>query len=289
MQAARENYLGISLMAFAMLVIPISDGIVKILSEDYAILFLNWIRFLIGGMIFIPLTLILYKGHKLQRHEMASLSLRTVLHVLAISLYFLAISTVPLADALGAYFVAPIVAIIFAAILLGERVSLIQLSSVMLGFIGAMIVVRPGPTMDIGMVYAVLSGVVFGLFLVLTRKAGKTVPPIITLGFQCGIGSLLLLPIAIYVWSPIRSADIALMVAAGVIWAIGHFAIIQAFKRSLATVLAPFVYVEILGGVSVGYLFFRDIPSSMTVAGILIVVAAGLLARYRGIEPATKN
>lgn len=289
MQAARENYLGISLMAFAMLVIPISDGIVKILSEDYAMFFLNWIRFLIAGMIFIPLTLILYKGHKLQRHEMASLSLRTVLHVLAISLYFLAISTVPLADALGAYFVAPIVAIIFAAILLGERVSLIQLSSVMLGFIGAMIVVRPGPTMDIGMVYAVLSGVVFGLFLVLTRKAGKTVPPIITLGFQCGIGSLLLLPIAIYVWSPIRWTDIALMVAAGVIWAIGHFAIIQAFKRSLATVLAPVVYVEILGGVGVGYLFFRDIPSSMTVTGILIVVAAGLLARYRGIEPATKN
>jgi drug/metabolite transporter (DMT)-like permease len=265
------------LMVLAMLVIPISDGFIKLLSERYPVLLLNWARFLAGGVIFVPLAVMKHKKHRLQMDQVLALSGRTVLHVLAISLYFLAIARIPLADALGAYFVAPIVAIALAGALLGERFTRNQLIAVSIGFLGAMIVVRPGLSTDIGMFYAIAAGVVFGFFLVLTRKTAQSVPPVITLAFQCGLGTLLLLPVAFYFWSPIRWIDVILIATIGGIWAAGHLAAVHAFKHASAGMLAPLIYFEILGGAGVGFLLFGHIPSLMTVIGIALVTLAGLL------------
>ncbi|MCZ6895909.1 MAG: DMT family transporter [Gammaproteobacteria bacterium] len=272
-------FTGIGLMFLAMLVIPISDGLIKLLSERYPILFLNWVRFVIGSIIFIPFALSVARSHTLLKTQVLALSMRTVLHVAAISLYFLAIARVPLADALGAYFVAPLVASALATILLGERITRVAIVALALGFVGAVTVVQPGGSTDVGMFYAIGSGIVFGIFLVLTRKASQTIPPVITLGFQCGFGALLLLPVGYFLWSPVLWRDIALIVAAGGIWAAGHYAIIHAFKRTSTTILAPLVYLEILGGAGVGYVLFGHIPNAMTIAGISLIICAGLLVQ----------
>ncbi len=268
---------GIGLMAIAMLILPISDGIAKLLSDRYPILFLNWTRYLIGGLIFVPLALTTRRSHRLNVGQVVALSGRTVLHVTAVSFYVLAIARVPIADALGAYFVAPLVASALAVIYLHERVSVVQIIALVVGFSGALVVVRPGTSTDVGMYYAAASGVVFGMFLVSTRKASQTVPPLVTLGFQCGLGTLLLVPIGIYFWTPIEWQDGLLIAIAGAVWAGGHLALIQAFKHAAASTLAPLVYLEILGGVLVGYLLFGYIPSATTIIGILLVIVAGLV------------
>ena len=279
-----RHYFGVSLMILAMLVIPISDGIVKLLSKNHAVLLLNWMRFLIGGMIFLPCVFIFYKEGKIIRiNELFSLTSRSALHVLAISLYFLAIARVPLADALGAYFIAPIVAVVVAAWHLNENISRLQMVAVLIGFMGSMIVVRPGASINIGMVYAVLSGIVFGLFLVLTRQAGQSVAPVITLGFQCLVGTFLLFPVAINYWAPIAWSDVALILAAGIIWAFGHLCIIKAFSFAPTSVLAPIVYMEIIGGAGAGYFLFGDFPGLATATGIVLVVIAGILVQYRKV------
>ena len=162
---------GIGLMAIAMLILPISDGIVKLLSDRYPILFLNWTRHLIGGLIFVPLVLTTRRSRRLNVDQVVALSGRTVLHVTAVSFYFLAITRVPITDALGAYFVAPLVASALAVIYLHERVSVVQIIALIVGFSGVLVVVRPGTSTDVGMYYAVASGVVFGMILVSTRKA----------------------------------------------------------------------------------------------------------------------
>jgi drug/metabolite transporter (DMT)-like permease len=268
---------GISLMVLAMLVFPVSDGFIKLLSERYPVLLLNWARFLSGSVIFVPLAMTMLKQHRLTKNQVLALSWRTLLHVLAVSLYFLAIARIPLADALGAYFVAPIVAITLGAAFLGERLTRTQAIAALIGFLGAMIVVRPGLSTNTGMFYAIGAGVVFGVFLVLTRKTAQAVPPVITLGFQCGLGTLLLLPIAFYFWSPIRWVDGILIAGIGGIWAAGHLAAVHAFKHAPVNVLAPIIYFEILGGAAVGYWLFGHIPSVATIIGISLVVAAGLL------------
>ena len=270
---------GIGLMFLAMLVFPISDGLIKLLSERYPILFLNWARFLIGSIIFIPFALSVAKSHTLIRTQVLALSGRAVLHVVAISLYFSAIARVPLADALGAYFVAPLVASALATILLGERITRTAIMALALGLVGAVTVVQPSGSTDVGMFYALGSGVVFGIFLVLTRKASQTVPAVITLGFQCGLGALLLFPVGYFLWSPVLLPDIALIGIAGGIWAAAHYAVIHAFKRTSTTILAPLIYLEILGGAGVGYILFGHIPNAMTIAGISLIICAGLIVQ----------
>ena len=285
----RRHYIGASLMVLAMLAIPLSDGLVKLLSEHHPVLFLNWMRFFIGGIVFVPLAFVFSRGARVRMNELLSLTWRTTFHVIATSLYFLAIARIPLADALGAYFVAPIVAVIVAAWYLRERISRLQIVAVIVGFMGAMIVVRPGASINIGMIYAVLSGVVFGLFLVLTRKAGQTIAPLTTLGFQCLAGTFLLLPVAIYYWAPIAWSDMALIFAAGIIWSFGHLAIVKAFSLAPTSVLAPIVYMEIVGGAGIGYVLFGDLPSLVTTGGILLVVLAGLLVQYRKVPLSGKT
>ena len=146
---------------------------------------------------------------------------------------------------------------------------------------GAMVVVRPGASMNLGMVYAVLSGFVFGIFLVLTRKAGQSIAPITTLGFQCIVGTLFFcFPVAVYYWTPISWLDAALIFSAGIIWSLGHLAIVKAFSLAPTSVLAPIVYMEIAGGAGIGYVLFGDLPSVGTMVGILLIVLAGLLVQF---------
>ena len=272
---------GALLMIAAMLIIPVSDGMVKLLSEHHHVLLLNWMRFCIGGLVFAPFAFVSSRGTVIRTNELFSLSWRAALHVLAISMYFLAIARIPIADALGAYFVAPIVAVVVASWYLRESISRLHAVAIAIGFLGAIIVVRPGVSINLGMIYAVLSGVVFGLFLVLTRKAGKTVAPLTTLGLQCIVGTFLLLPVAICHWAPVPWSDLALIVAAGIIWSFGHLAIVKAFTLAPTSLLAPIVYMEIVGGAGIGYVLFGDLPGVGTTGGILLVVLAGLLVQYR--------
>ena len=192
----------------------------------------------------------------------------------------MAIARIPLADAIGAYFVAPIAAILFAALLLGEKITAPLIVALAAGFLGTILIVQPGTSTSIGMVYAVAAGVVFGLFLALTRKAGLTIDPIVTLGFQCGVGAILLLPFGLVLASPIGWTDGGLLILCGAIWAIGHYTIILAFKFASTSVLAPVVYVEIIGAAVVGYWIFGDVPNTLASIGIMIVIVAGLFAQY---------
>lgn len=279
MSTTSKQSLGVALMVFAMLAIPISDGYIKLLSSYYPVLLLNWFRFLIGGIIFVPTALWMLKQHQLRSSQVAALSGRTVLHVLAISLYFLAIAEIPIADALGAYFIAPIVGIVLAAGLLGERLSRTPSAAVMIGFIGAITIVQPGATMEIEVLYAVAAGIVFGCFLVLTRTTAQEIPPLITIGFQCGLGSLLLLPVAFIFWIPVRWSDGLLLCAISCVWAVAHLAAIYAFKYATTNVLAPIVYFEMAGGAAVGYILFGDMPTGLTLVGIAMVIYAGILVQ----------
>jgi len=276
----QNSRVGIALMIIAMMVIPVSDGIIKLLSDDLDIMFLNWSRFFIGAVIFIPFAIKRHRRHRIQTRELLSLSIRTILHIAAVSFYFLAIARIPLADAIGAYFLAPIAALLFAVVLLGEKLSPVLVGAVVIGFVGTALIVQPGTSMDVGMVYAVLAGIIFGLFLALTRKAGLTIKPIVTLGFQCGVGTILLLPFGLVFASPVVWADGVLLILCGAIWAIGHYTIILAFTFATTSVLAPIVYVEIVGAAMVGYWLFGDVPDTFASIGIMIVIVTGLFAQY---------
>jgi drug/metabolite transporter (DMT)-like permease len=273
--------LGISLMALAMLVVPLVDGIAKLLSDDFSPFFIAWARYAMASAIVLPVAVTLHGRHFLPSERRTSHALRTVFLAAATTLYFLSITTVPLATAVSAYFIGPIIAAILASFVLGETLTLTKITSLGLGFAGSLLVLRPGPAIEPGILIALGAGAIFALYLIATRRASATSNPMKTLAFQCVIGTALLTPMAMLTWSTPGWQVFVLLGSLGLLSAISHFLSIAAFRLADASTLSPLVYLELIGAALVGYVMFGDVPGKTTVAGGGMIVVAGLLLVWR--------
>jgi drug/metabolite transporter (DMT)-like permease len=278
---ANPSLLGIVLMACAMLSIPLVDGLAKYLSSSYSPLFLAWARYAVASLIVLPIAVMMRAGSPFPKERRTSHLLRTVCLVIAMTLYFLAIAQIPLATAVSAYFVGPIVAVALSLLVLKERVTPRKLASLVLGFVGAIVILRPGAAMEPGILLALGSGIFFAFYLIATRQAAQVSDPLTTLVFQSVVGALLLTPQAIVSWSMPALNDLLLFAALGAMSAISHLLSIAAFRHAEASTLAPLVYLELIGAALVGYLAFNEIPGATTLAGAALIVAAGVLLLER--------
>lgn len=291
-QKRRDEMLGVLLMATAMLIIPTSDAIAKYLSGGHSPAFLSWVRYVAALGFILPVALI-QRGRAPERAQASSgrywLSqiLRTAFLVTAMTLYFVAIARIPLADALGAYFIAPIVATLLAAIALRERLDRRKLLAVALGFVGAILVVRPGTETSADTLIALASGCCMACYLVLTRATAQDRPPVMTLTIQLTLGILMLLPFAVLQWTTPTRESLLLILLMGLVSTLSNLMTISAFRLAQVQTLSPFVYLELIGATALGFALFGDLPSPATWAGIAVIVIAGLIvATARPSAPA---
>jgi drug/metabolite transporter (DMT)-like permease len=206
---------GVALMSIAALTIPIVDGIAKYLSSAHSPLYIAWARYAAACAVVLPLALARDGKAFLPREQVGAHLLRTVFLVAAMTCYFLAIAHVPLATAISAYFVGPIIAMVLAIILLGEALTARKIVSLVLGFVGALVILRPTGSIDPNLLLALGSGAFFALYMIATRQASRASDPIKTLAFQCLLGAALLTPQAIWTWSIPSRGEVWLFVAMG--------------------------------------------------------------------------
>ncbi|RXT57526.1 hypothetical protein B6S44_03670 [Bosea sp. Tri-44] len=278
----RNEALGVVLMAVAMLIIPTSDAIAKYLSGAHSPAFLSWIRYVAALGFILPVALVqrgrapVSPSASSGRYWLAQI-LRTAFLVTAMTLYFVAITRIPLADALGAYFIAPIAATLLASIVLRERLDRRKLIAVALGFVGAILVVRPGTETSTDTLIALASGFCMACYLVLTRATAQDRPPVATLTIQLVLGILMLMPFALLQWTTPTREGLLLILLMGLVSTLSNLMTISAFRLAQVQTLSPFVYLELIGATVLGYALFGDLPSPMTWAGIAVIVVAGLI------------
>jgi len=278
----RDETVGVLLMATAMLIIPTSDAIAKYLSGAYSPAFLSWVRYVAALGFILPVAL-LQRGQppvrataSPGRYWLAQI-LRTGFLVTAMTLYFVAIARIPLADALGAYFIAPIAATLLAALALRERLDRRKLMAVLLGFVGAILVVRPGTETSADTLIALASGFCMACYLVLTRATAQDMPPVATLTTQLSLGIVMLMPLALLQWTTPTREGLLLILLMGLVSTVSNLMTISAFRLAPVATLSPLVYLELIGATALGFALFGDLPSPMTWAGITVIVAAGLI------------
>jgi drug/metabolite transporter (DMT)-like permease len=281
MHAINPSMAGIVLMACAMLSIPLVDGLAKYLSGSYSPLFLAWARYAVASVIVLPIAAATRAGSPFPKERRTSHLLRTVCLVIAMTLYFVAIAQIPLATAVSAYFVGPVVAVALSLLVLKERATLRKILSLVLGFAGAVVILRPGAVLEPGILLALGSGIFFAFYLIATRQAAQVSDPLTTLAFQSVVGALLLTPQAIVSWSTPALGDLLPFAALGAMSAISHLLSIAAFRHAEASTLAPLVYLELIGAALVGYLAFNEVPGVATLAGAALIVVAGVLLLER--------
>ena len=278
---ARASGKGIALVLFAMLVLATMDAINKLLVEHYAIPQLLWIRF----AIFCLFALVWTRTNPLR---LARQSLRPklqlfrgVLLVFEIGVFVLAFSYLPLADthAIGA--TAPLIVTILAIPMLGERVGIHRWTAIIVGFLGAMIIIRPGfSEADPAMLIAVAAAVIFALYQVLSRMVAVD-PGRITLIYTATVGFILLSFVAPFYWKPMTAEHWGLMIYSGFMGAAGHFSLIKAFEITPASSLQPFTYALLVFAAIAGWLVFGHIPDGFTFLGAAIITLSGLYVWFR--------
>jgi drug/metabolite transporter (DMT)-like permease len=283
--------IGILLVVAAMSVVPFMDALAKYLSGHIPVLQVVWSRYFFHFCLIFPVVLWRYGPRRMVPAKPLLQLVRGALLLASTALFFAAIAYMPLADALALVFVSPLVVTALSPLVLGETVGLRRRLAVIVGFCGALIIIRPGfGTLQWPALLALSAGLVFGLYFLSTRRLAGSAPPLVTLTYTAAAGAVLMSLIMPFVWVTPSLQDLGAMALMGLIAAGGHFLLIRAFDFAPASLLAPFTYSEIVMTTLLGLVFFGDFPTAWTWLGIAIIIGSGvyisLRERVLGAKPA---
>ena len=289
-QSPDRPLVGILLIVAAMSVVPFMDAIAKHLSGHLPVLQLVWARYFFHFCLIFPVVLWRYGPRRLIPARPLLQLVRGGLLLASTVLFFAAISRMPLADALALIFISPLIVTALSPWVLGEQVGLRRRVAVLVGFAGALLIIRPGVgAIQWPALLALAAGLVFGFYLLTTRRLAGSAPPLVTLTYSAAAGALLMSLAVPFFWVMPSAMDLAAMAMMGLIAAGGHFLLIKAFDFAPASLLAPFTYSEIVMTTLLGFVVFGDFPDTWTWAGIAVIVASGvyisLRERVRGTGP----
>ena len=192
-------------------------------------------------------------------------------------LFFYSISVISLAKALTLAFIAPLIVTILSPLVLGENVGPRRWVAVITGFIGSLIVLRPGfVEINLASVAALGTGFLYGIYLIVTRKLHDSDHPLLTLLLTGVVGAIIGSMIMPIVWVQPTTIEWCMMFAIGFFASIGHLLLILSLRYADASKLAPFGYFEIITNIIIGYFFFNHFPDSWTFIGLSVIISSGI-------------
>ena len=262
--------------------LPVMDGFAKYLSDDLPILQITWARYFFTVAFVFPIMFFFYKKQLVWSDKPRLQIFRGLILLSANICFFYAISVISLAKALTLAFIAPLIVTAFSPILLGEKVGFRRWTAVAVGFIGSLIVIRPGfLEFNLASVAALATGFFYGFYLIITRKLSTSDNPLLTLLITGMVGALLVSLIIPFYWVKPTLNQWSLMAGIGIFACIGHLFLILSLKYADASKLAPLGYTEIIPNVIIGYYFFNELPDNWTYLGLFIIVLSGLYISRR--------
>ena len=265
----------LNLSAWAML--PIMDGFAKYLSSTLPVLQITWSRYFFTVVIVLPIMLIAFRKNLKWTEEPKLQLIRGLLLFCANILFFYSISIISLAKALTLAFIAPLIVTALSPILLGEKVGVRRWAAVIVGFIGSLIVIRPGfVEINLASIAALGTGVMYGFYLIVTRKLHNSDNPLLTLLLTGLVGAILGSMIMPTVWVQPTIYEWYMMFAIGFFASIGHLFLILSLRYADASKLAPFGYFEIVPNIIIGYFFFNHLPNQWHFIGLFIIISSGI-------------
>lgn len=277
-------------MICGMAILPALDASAKWLGQTLPASEVSAARFTLQLLLLLPFLYGL--GYRLSwrsfsRNEVA----RGFCLAIATWLFFVALKTLPMAEAIAIFFIEPMILTILAALLLGESIRIRRISAIAVGFIGAMIVIQP--SFDIFGWPALLplgTAFFFAVYMILTRIQAQKHHPIET---QISMSAFALLTMLILglvnqhtgleaqSWRLPNMTELMVMFCLGISATAGHLMVVFALQRADAGLLAPFQYLEVVTASLLGFVIFHDIPKDTTIIGVVIIILSGLYLIHR--------
>ncbi|HEX9182299.1 MAG TPA: DMT family transporter [Burkholderiales bacterium] len=276
--SARNRLTGIGLVSLTYVLFALLDGSAKWMVQTVPVLVVVWLRFvthtLIASALLFPMRgMALVRTRHLRWHL-----LRGLMFIAMTGLNFWALQYLQLTVTASIFFLVPILVALLSAPLLGEKLDARRWAAIVAGFAGVLVVVRPGseafhPAILLSLVNAGL----YAVFNLMTRKLAAYDPPETIQFLPAVVASIVLAPFALAAWqSPQGWFEWFMLCMLGVFGGTGHYLLAMAHRYAPASVLAPFLYQQILYMALFGYLVFGNVPDKETWIGAAIVVASGL-------------
>jgi len=273
----------LNLSAWVML--PIMDGFAKYLSSTLPVLQITWSRYFFTVVIVLPIMLVFFRKNLTWTEQPKLQLIRGLLLFCANILFFYSISIISLAKALTLAFIAPLIVTALSPVLLGEKVGFRRWVAVITGFIGSLIVIRPGfVEINLASIAALGTGVLYGFYLIVTRKLHNSDSPLLTLLLTGVVGVIIGSMIIPTIWVQPSITEWYMMFAIGFFASIGHLFLILSLKYADASKLAPFGYFEIVTNIIIGYLFFNNFPDYWHFLGLFIIISSGIYIFRRELK-----
>lgn len=282
--------LGILFMCMAGTCFPAMNGLAKLMSQSYSSEQVVWARTL-SHLIFVLALFMPQFGWRIVLTRRPGVQfIRSCMLITSTFLFFSAVKFVPIAQAASISFTAPLMVAILAGPMLGEKVTLSRIMALAVGFIGVLVVIRPGAAVfQWASLLIVGSAACFAMYQVLTRRVAGFDAPETSVVYSALVGSVLMSLIVPFSWkTPGSLTDVLLLGALGVFGGMGHYCVARAMTYAPATFLSPFQYWQMVGSVAVGYLMFAEIPDAFTWLGAALIISAGIYVGIKGqARPAT--
>ena len=261
----------------AWLILPIMDAIAKYLSYSLPILQITWFRFFFSAVITGIFIYLFSRKSFVRSKNIKSQVLRGILLLTSSLLFFYAISVISLPKALTLAFICPLIVTALSPYFLKERVGRRRWTAVIVGFIGVLLVIRPGIVeFNWASLASLGTGLCYAIYLIVTRSLKDTDNGLLTLLFTSIVGTVVLSVYLPFVWVNPSLNQLLLAVNMGFIAALAHGLIIISYNYSDASKLAPLGYFEIIPNIIIGYIWFSDFPDKYTVLGLLVIILSGI-------------
>jgi drug/metabolite transporter (DMT)-like permease len=281
-QREQNNTLGIGFMLAGILLFSVNDALAKWLSASYPATQMLLFRSVPALLILVPVI------HRLGWRALVNVDrpwlhfARAAIGAIETAMFYWAVRSLPLADAMTYYLAGPIYVTVMAAVFLREKVGWRRWTAVLVGFFGVVVALGPSALSFGGAaVVAFLGSIIYSAFLVMTRVLRGA--PITVLAAWQIIGGLVVgLVAAPFLWEPVgRWWDGALMGFLGIVAVLAILAINRSLVLAPASVVVPYQYTMIIWAVIFGYLFFGNVPTAQTLVGAAIIIGAGLFIYVR--------
>ena len=300
MKPTNKNLLGVGSLVLGILIFSLQDIAVKWMGGSYPILEIVIFR----GLVAMPITLLFFlegrrglpttKQHKLEY-------VRGLFLFLSYTTYFMGLAALPLAEIAAIRFSAPLMITALSVVLLSEKVHPSRWVALSVGFIGVLIIVKPGSaTFNIGSIFILLSTLFYALSAILTRRLQAT-DSSATMSYYSSlfylVAAAILAPLAIAVgptpnapasiaflfhaWAMPTLLDLIVMAGLGLVWAGGMYFMARAYSLALASVVAPFEYATLPINTMWGLILWHQFPTLATWAGAGLTLLSGLYTLYQ--------
>lgn len=274
---ARRPWLGIFAMLAAVFSFTVLDALAKIAVQTVPMAQAVWARYIFSFVLLLALLPRMGLRPLIRTRRPVFQIVRALLLVTATATMFMAVRFLPLADVYSLSFSSPIFVALLAGPLLGERVGAARWLGIVCGFIGVVVVIRPGMgPIGAAAAFPLLMALLNAVYQIMTRRLSATDAPLPILFFTMAVGALVTSLVVPLAWISLPWSTWLILAAMGGVGLIGQVLLIKALAIAAASVVAPLTYTQVVWAILIGYFVFGDAPDAITLIGAAIVMGSGI-------------